>query len=249
MESFLCSELKLGRPIAVILSDTMPEGAKPFTPGKSYSNCSLNALKLAQAGEAICFSPDSPGCPGMKFGLGFVDEIKTPGAGGFEYFLSCGKGPGFPEGEKVKKTPETAIKFHATLPKKVHGSKYITFKPLTGNDLPIARLVVLLANPDQLSALIHLYSYESGAYDEVFAAMCSGCASIMRIPLAEVEKEAPRGVIGLVDIFTRPNFEPDLFALTVSIRKFMEMEENAKNCFLQAFVWSGVKKRLKNEAQ
>jgi uncharacterized protein (DUF169 family) len=244
MESFLCRELRLATPIAVILSDAIPDGARPFAPAKNRHGCSLNALSLAQAGEAIYFSLDSSGCPGMKFGLGFVDEIKTPGAGGFEYFLSCGKGPDFPAGEKIKKTPETAIQFHATLPKKVHRSKYVTVKPLAESDLPIAALVVLLANPDQLAALIHLYSYESGAYDEVFAAMCSGCASVLRIPLAEVAKEAPRGVIGLVDIFARPNFEPELFGFTVSAKKFVEIEENSKNCFLQAFAWDGVKKRL-----
>ena len=244
MESFLCKELKLNNPIAVILSDEIPDYAHPFSPGKSHNNCSLNALKLAQSGEAIYISQDTPGCPGMKFGLGFIDHIMIPGGAGFEYFLSCGKGPGFPEGERVKKSPEIAIQFHAKLPKKVHNNKYIIFKPLSENDLDLAKLVVFLANPDQLSALIHLYSYESGAYDEVFAAMCSGCASIVRIPLSEMAKKDARGVIGLVDIFARPNFEPELFAFTISTKKYIEMEENSKNCFFQAYVWNGVKERM-----
>ena len=243
MESFLCKELKLNNPIAVILSDEIPDYAHQFSPGKCHNNCSLNALKLAQSGETIYISQDTPGCPGMKFGLGFIDHIMVPG-GGFEYFLSCGKGPGFPEGEKVKKSPEIAIKFLAKLPKKVHNNKYVIFKPLSENDLELAKLVVFLANPDQLSALIHLYSYESGAYDEVFAAMCSGCASIVRIPLSEIAKKAHRGVIGLVDIFARPNFEPELFGLTISIKKYIEMEANSKNCFLQAHVWNGIKERM-----
>ena len=178
----------------------------------------------------------------MKFGLGFIDEIVIPG--GFEYFLSCGKGPGFPEGEKVKKSPEIAVKFHEKLPKKVHANKYVIFKPLAEIDLDLASLIVFLATPDQLAALIHLYSYESGAYDDVFAAMCSGCASILRIPLSEAMKKDARGVIGLVDIFARPNFNPDLFAFTVSAKKYIEMEGNSKNCIFQSHVWNGVKKRI-----
>lgn len=82
MDSLLCRELKLGQPVAVLLSDAIPDGAQPFAPDRGSTPCSLNALKLAQAGEAVCFSADSPGCPGMKFGLGFTDQIAIPG--GFE---------------------------------------------------------------------------------------------------------------------------------------------------------------------
>ena len=243
MESNLCKELRLESPIAVLLSDELPTGAKAFKPEKGV-NCSLYALKQAQAGESIYFSMDTPGCPGKKFGFGFLDDIKIPGGGGFEYFLSCGKGPGFPEGERVKKTPEVALAFHATLPKKVHHNQYVIFKPLEMDDLGKARLVIFLANPDQLAALIHLYSYESGAYDEVFTAMCSGCGSVLRIPLAETSRTNPRGVIGLVDIFARPHFKSDLFAFTTSPQKFSEMEGNSKNCFFQVKTWQGVKARL-----
>lgn len=244
MDSVLCKELRLSPPIAVILADELPPAARPFAPVQCPNHCSLHALKLAQAGESICFCRETPGCPGMKFGLGFVDEIRIPGGGKFEYFLSCGQGPGFPEGEKVKKNPGTAMAFYNGLPKQVHRSKYVMFQPLTDDSLARATLVVVLVNPDQLSALVHLYAYESGATDEVFAAMCSGCASILRIPLAELTKPSPRGVIGLIDIFARPNFGANLVALTVPARKFAEMEDNSKDCFFQARTWNGIKQRL-----
>jgi uncharacterized protein (DUF169 family) len=243
MESNLCNELKLHQPIAVIFTDDLPTDAKKYMPEKGKGSCSLHALNRVVAGESIYFSLETPTCTGMNFGFGFIDEIRIPG--GFEYFLSCGKGPGFREGEMIKKTPEVALQFHAQMPKKVHNNKYIILKPLIEQDLDRAKLVILFANPDQLAALIHLYSYESAAHDAVFAAMCSGCGSLIRLPLAELNKERPRGVIGIVDIFARPHFDANLFALTVPAKKFREMEENSKNCFLQAHTWDGVRQRLK----
>lgn len=242
MKSYLCQQLKIDRAIVIDLVDEKPNNGAEFVPGKSKHNCSLTALKSAVEGNVVYFSLETKGCPGMKLGLGISEQANIPG--GIEYFLSCGKGEGYPEGERIKKTPEIALKFYNGLPKGVIDTKYIVFRPIEGASNNTGKLVVFLVEPDQLSALIHLYSFESGEIDDTFAPMCSACASIVKIPLAEAKKERPRACIGLVDIWARPDFGKNTFAFTIPYEKYLQMEENAKDCFLQVKTWEGVKERL-----
>src|SRR5690242_8287841 len=124
LETNICKELRLKNPpIAVVLTDTVPDDAIAFDPSVMKGICSLSALKEAFTGKAVYFSSNSQGCPGFKTGLGFEDGAKIPG--GIEYFLSCGRGEGFPEGEKLKKTPEIAKAYYDKLPKNVMNSKYV----------------------------------------------------------------------------------------------------------------------------
>lgn len=239
--TYLQEELKLKNPpISVILTDDLPDDAIEFNAAKIGGGCSLSALNEVAKGKSIFFSKDTKGCIGLKPGLGFEDAGSMPG--GIEYFLSCGKGQGYPEGEKIKKNPEVARAFYYGLPKKVVDTKYILLKPAEETDK--AKLVIFLANPDQLSALVHLFAYESASTDNVFMPMCSGCTSIFKLPLAELEKDNPRASVGLVDIWARPPFDADLFAFTVPFNAYLQMLENSKDCFLQVKTWAGVKKRL-----
>ncbi|MCX7920544.1 MAG: DUF169 domain-containing protein [Clostridia bacterium] len=242
-KSNLREELKLEYlPVSVILTDEEPENAVEYDPAKLGGPCTLSAVREAARGNAVYFCESSKGCPGSKPGLGFSDDTKIPG--GIEYFLSCGRGEGYPEGEKLKKTPEAAKTYYDNLPKKVMNSKYILFKPVDQTDSDNAKLVIFLATPDQLSALITLFSYESGSTENVIMPMTSGCSSLVKLPLAELKKDNPRAVVGLVDIWARPLFESNIFALTVPFKSYLEMESNSKDCFLQAKTWDGVKKRL-----
>ncbi|HEY9059118.1 MAG TPA: DUF169 domain-containing protein [Pseudobacteroides sp.] len=204
--------------------------------------CSLPALKESLTGKAVCLSSESKGCPGMKAGLGFTDSPSIPG--GIECFLSCGRGEGFPHGERLKKNPEIAKAYYEGLPKNVHNAKYIVFKPveILNNEEP--KLVVFLGNPDQISALISLFSYESSFVDNVITPMTSGCSSLVKIPLNELRRDKPRAVVGLVNIWARPVFEADAFAITVPYEDYLRMEENSRDCFFQAKTWEGVKNRL-----
>lgn len=242
-ESILIKELKLkNTPISILITDETPENALEFDPSIMKGPCALAAIKEVLQGKTVYFSRASRGCPGLKSGLGFEDETKMPG--GIEYFLSCGKGEGYPEGEKLKKTPEIAKQYFDSLPKKVMDSKYIVLKPVEQLNGDLPKLVVFLANPDQLSALITLFSYETSILDNVIAPMTSGCSSLIRLPLDELRKENPRAVIGLIDIWARPILGADIFAFTVPYEAYLKMEENAKDCFLQAKTWNGVKNRL-----
>ena len=162
-------------------------------------------------------------------GMGFYDGLPQI-RGGFGNFISHGAGEGFPEGEKVKMTPETGEAMMRLQPADVlNGFKYIVVKPYEKADN--ASVVTFIANPDQLAGLIQLFYYRTGEYDNVIAPLSSGCASIFRIPLGELKREKPRAVIGNVDTLARVHFDRNTFFFTVPMKAFMEMLKDAENCF------------------
>ena len=235
---YLLSELKLeGKALSIILSNDEAVAERP-----KDSPCTLSLLKRALGGEILCFDGKQMSCPGAMRGMGFRDgapKIK----GGFGNFISGGAGEGFPPGERVKMTPEIGEEMMRLQPADVLGGfEYIVVKPYEKGDS--ARLVTFIANPDQLAGLIQLFYYRTGEYDSVIAPLCSGCASIFRIPLGELKREKPRAVIGNVDTLARVYFDSNTFFFTVPMKAFEEMLEDAENCFFTTFNWKGVKERL-----
>ena len=236
-EEFL-KELKLeNKALSIILSDDESVSEPPRGNG-----CSLPLLNSALKGETVHIRPTDLSCPGAVRGFGFSDECPET-KGGFGLFISHGAGEGFPEGERLKKDPETAVEMLNNQPVNVLGGQTsIIIKPCEEGDA--AELVSFLAEPDQLSGLVQLFSYRTGAYDNVISPLCSGCASIFRIPLGELKRENPRGVIGNIDMVGRMFFDRNEFFFTIPMRAFREMLEDADNSFLFTSGWKGVKKRL-----
>lgn len=100
-----------------------------------------------------------------------------------------------------------------------------------------AGLVIFMANPDQLSALIHLFNFDNHRYDNVIVMIASGCASICRILFGELKEKSPRTVIGNVGIGSRIFIDSDLFMFTVTGRDFDQMLEPVDDCFLITENW------------
>ena len=236
--AYLLKELKLeGKALSIILTN---DEAAPERPRDAQ--CSLSLLKRALNGETLCFDGKKMSCPGAMRGMGFYDGVPQI-RGGFGNFISNGAGEGFPEGEKVKMTPETGEAMMRLQPADVLGGfKYIVVKPYEEGD--DALIVTFIANPDQLAGLIQLFYYRAGEYDNVIAPLSSGCASIFRIPLGELKREKPRAVIGNVDTLARVHFDKNTFFFTVPAKAFGEMIEDAETCFFSTFNWKGVKERL-----
>ncbi len=85
------------------------------------------------------------------------------------------------KGEGLKKTPELAKKFMEEIPIIEVPTKYVVFRPLkdvSEDGEPI--VVVLVANSDQLSALVILWKEKSGrAFREIKSAIrSSSCARV-----------------------------------------------------------------------
>ena len=246
MHSRIAEELKLRcQPVAIVFTNERPEGALQFAPGKWA--CVISMLNAAAKGRTAVFDKDTCGCGGGTIGLGFGDAFDhTPG--GIEYFLSTGRGEGYPEGEGLKKTPELAKTFVDQLPTTVIPFTYVVFKPLSEVDAAMEEpvLVCFLANPDQISALGVLANYDRQGGDNVIVPFGAGCHTICLIPYNESKSESPRAVLGMTDVFARPHVDADLLSFTVSFTRFLEMESNIQGSFLEKAVWKGVRDRISN---
>lgn len=239
----LAKELQLKTPfISIIrknLSNEEIEGLPAFPVKKG---CTMRALKEVFEGKELVLTKERCSCGGGTTGFGFHDGLHDM-PGGIELFLTCGAGPGYPPGERLKSTPDVAKAMILGQPQNVLAPfNAILFKPYEAGDKP--DLVTVLVTPDQLSTFVTLYSYRTSAYDTVIMPMTSGCASIFRIPMGETRNQAPRGVIGNADASSRFFFEPNTVFFTVKGERFTEMLEDADGSFIFAPIFTGLKKRF-----
>lgn len=244
MDSRIARELKLRcQPVAIIFTNEKPKKAMQFVPGKWA--CVIAMLNAAAKGKTAVFDKNTCGCGGGVVGLGFSDKFdQIPG--GIEYLLSTGRGEGYPEGEGFKKTPELAKTFVEELPTTVIPFTYVVFKPLSDVDLAkeTPQLVCILANADQISALGALANYDRPGGGSVIIPFGAGCHTICLIPYNESKCCSPRAVVGLTDVFARPQIDADLLSFTVPFKRFMEMENNVPGSFLEKSFWKGVLDRI-----
>ncbi|WP_409201046.1 DUF169 domain-containing protein [Methanobrevibacter sp. DSM 116169] len=206
--------------------------------------CIISDIDNLDSNDTLKISKDNLKCPGANCGAGFYDgNPQIPG--GFEYFLSYGKGENYPTGERVKKTPEIASEMFENQPKDIiNNNKYILIKHFKEDDE--AQSVILKVNLDQLSVLIYLFNFESSIYDPVYTATSAGCASVFRIPLYESLSGQNKGVISNLDISSRIYTDKDEVYFTVPGVKFKKMLENAGESLLITKEWEKIRKRIKN---
>lgn len=243
MESEIARRLKLRyQPVAIVLSDAKPEGAVQFQEGKW--GCVAAMLTAAAKGRQAVFDRRSYGCLGGGVGLGF-GNLYPHFPGGFEHFLSTGRGEGFPPGEGYKKTPELAASFVAELPIADIPSEYVVFKPLSAVvDGEEPAVVVFYATADQLSALVVLANYGRPGLENVMIPFAAGCQAAFLIPWREARQPRPRAVVGMTDISARPVIDADLLSFSVPLAMFREMEANVPGSFLDRHDWEKVAARI-----
>ncbi|MDL2280517.1 DUF169 domain-containing protein [Selenomonadales bacterium OttesenSCG-928-I06] len=259
MKSKVAEALKLKYfPVAVIHTNEKPDNAVEFTQGRR--GCVPFLLKAAGSGKTGVFSRETYGCIGGGTGLGFGNTyVNFPG--GIEYFLSTGnkefcqteqgkmiaqKMPHLQDGEGYLKSPEIAENFIKQLPVVDIPYEYVVYKPLKDvKEGEKVKLVVFLANPDQLSALCILASYNRPTRDNVVSYFGAGCHQTCLMPYQECEKEYPKAIIGLTDISVRKVFDKDILSFTVPYKMFLELEDNANdsNVFLYKHEWQEILKR------
>jgi uncharacterized protein (DUF169 family) len=255
-------------PVAVIWTDERPEGAAEFREGKW--GCVMWMLAKAAKGGTAVFSEKTYGCWVGGVGLGFGNQyLKFPGGiEGFCYFLSVGNKTwetgrniaeqmkafatedfieDFLEGEGYRKSPELVKNFLEELPMYEIPNRYVVFKPLKDVDpqkeTPV--VVVFLARPDELSALVILAIYARKGMENVIIPYAAGCQTIGIFPYREAMSENPRAVVGLTDIsarlYSKKQLGDNFFTFTVPWNMFLEMEENVKGSFLERRTWKELK--------
>ncbi|MFC1824248.1 DUF169 domain-containing protein [Thermodesulfobacteriota bacterium] len=203
--------------------------------------CMIGILAKARKGDPICFDVDSIGCGGGKRYLGFTKDIMPD----FEYFLSCGI-PGKLEGERYKKTPEMVKEMMQLTPDFRAPGPFIVFKRwdmLDADDDPA--VAIIYAEPDVLSGLFTLASYDEVEPEGVIAPFSAGCGSIVKYPYLEIESDRPKGIIGMFDVSARPYVPKGTLSFAVPMKKFQRMIENMQESFLITPSWEKVQKRIK----
>jgi uncharacterized protein (DUF169 family) len=229
--------------------------------------CSMLLLDRAAKGETVAITEGTCGCPGALEGLGLAPARPENFPGGTECFLrflsigndSWDKGRAviskmieegapkimiteFAEGEGFKKSPELVDQWLEEIPAIEPQGSYVVIRPLEdleGGKAPA--VVTLLADPDQLSALVVLANYARPGIDNVRIPFCAGCASIALYPFDETRQPRPRAVGGLTDISARfylgKLLGRDIVSFSMPWRLFQEMEANASESFLSRFAW------------
>jgi uncharacterized protein (DUF169 family) len=251
-------------PVALILTDVKPEGARQFKEGKW--GCVMFLLGAAARGETAVFDRKTFGCWGGGVGLGFGNQYKNfPGGEEcFCYFLSVGNEQweqgrqagemvkpfmlaeaynDFLHGERYVQSPELVKRFIEGLPIVDIPFEYVVFKPLKavegGKEKP--EIIVFLGDMDQISALSILANYHREDNENVIFPYAAGCQSIGIYPFQEAKSEKPRAVLGLSDISARVAIKrllkDDVMSFAVPFRLFQEMEENVPGSFLERNTW------------
>ncbi|MHB9131025.1 MAG: DUF169 domain-containing protein [Armatimonadota bacterium] len=247
MDSRLARELiSAYQPVVLLFSNEKPEGAAQFKEGTW--GCVVGLLTAAAKGKIAVLDRKTTGCGGGMIGMGFTTKF-AEFPGGIEHFLSCGAGEGFPEGEGYKKTPELAHQFIESLPVVDIPFSYIILKPLSAVDpeKETPQSVIFYANPDQLTALVVLASYDRPGYDHTIIPQAAGCQGIGILPYLEAEREYPRAVVGMMDVSARPCVPADVVTFTVPYKRFLELEANVQGSFFERPAWQKVKARLEKK--
>ena len=208
----------------------------------SVPRCVIGAIAKVREGNSYCFDAESIGCFGGRRYLGFATKIMDD----FEYFLSCGI-PGKLRGERYKKSPELVRETMKHAPSFKAPARFVVFKRwdmLQKSDDPA--VVIFFAQPDVLSGLFTLASFDEAEPNGVFAPFGSGCSSIILYPYLERNSPRPRAVIGMFDPSARPFVPPNTLTFSVPMNKFSSMIENMEESFLITDTWKAIQKRMKS---
>jgi uncharacterized protein (DUF169 family) len=209
-------------------------------PPPQADRCLIANLARVRKGTPTRFGNEAIACPGGKRYAGFSETLRPS----FEYFLSCGI-PGKMEGERYKKSPELVREFLAKAPRFRAPKKFIVFKrwdQLEAKEEP--DVAVFFAQPDVLSGLFTLASFDTAEESGVTAPFGAGCGSIVLYPYLEKDKPNPRGVIGMFDPSARPYVPAGTLTFAVPMTKFLRMVENAEESFLTTPTWNVIRKRI-----
>ena len=271
MKSAIADAINLEtQPVAVVWSDKEPKDVARF---KSQQwGCVVSFFAAAATrGISGAFDRKTYGCWGGGVGLGFGNQYESfpGGLSCFCGFLSSGNedseqgstisekmksmGYGrmaddFIAGERYIKSPEDAQRFVRSLPMQDIPAKYVIVKPLdlVDPDQDEIKNVTFFVDPDGLSALVLLAGYGGPDKESVIVPWAAGCQVPGVFAYRELERDRPRGLVGLTDITARRNVRtilgPQVLSFTAPWPLFLEMEKNVAGSFLTRMTWKSLVK-------
>lgn len=248
MQSKLAQALRLAHvPVAVLLTNDRPAEATQLKEGKF--GCVGALMQTAAGGRTVVADRRTFGCSGGGTGLGFGDcytgfPIRQLLSTGGQAVLGNGATRDMGEGERFHRSPEITDRWTAALPYRQVPTEYVVMKPLPAvGEGDAVSLVFVLANADQLSALVTLAGFRTGEVHATVSPWGGACQSIL-FAYAESERDPPRGVIGFFDIAQRHRIDRDLLSFTMPYALFVAMEADVDASFLRTEAWRRLEGRL-----
>ncbi len=271
MKSMIAEAIHLGiQPVALVWTDKEPDEATRFKPQAWGCVVSLFAA-AATRGVSGAFDRQTYGCWGGGVALGFGNQYESfpGGLDCFCRFLSKGNEDseqGRPIGEQLKnqgwgrmaddflrgeryiQSPEDTRRFIQSLPIRDIPSKFVVVRPLDQIDpeKDDVKNVTFFVDPDCLSALVMLANYSRPEAENVIIPWAAGCQVMGIFAYRELEREHPRGLVGMIDISARKNARAALgehsLSFTAPWPLFQEMERNVEGSFLQRATWQALQK-------
>jgi|WetSurMetagenome_2_1015567.scaffolds.fasta_scaffold06258_3 uncharacterized protein (DUF169 family) len=256
-------------PVAVLWSDTMPEGALRIKPGAITCIMPFFAQVLTK-GKTAVFDRESYGCPGALAGLGFGNGYPGAFFGAGVEFMSAFFTKGaesstnreafcafanrmperdrakFLEGERLHKNSAKAKRWMTEdLPITDIKERYVIFTPLKKvkkGERPV--VVVFAADPLQLTGLITLVGAVREGIDPVIVPPMAACQQIGAYVYDQAKKEYPRAVLGYTDLSARENvgttIPENMFTFAVPFSLFEELEEEAQDGVFDGPIWKNL---------
>jgi hypothetical protein len=149
----------------------------------------------------------------------------------------------FLKGERYIRTPEDTRRFFENLPIQDIPAKFVVVKPLDQADpeRDDIKNVTFFVDPDGFSALVILANYRRPEAENVIVPWAAACQVLGILSYRELQRDHPRGLVGMTDISARKNVRATLGANALSFTApwplFQEMEENVPESFLQRRTW------------
>jgi hypothetical protein len=247
MKSKIVEAINLdNQPVALVWADAEPENAVRFKPQRWGCVVGLFAA-AATRGIIGVFDRQSNGCWGGAVGLGFGNRYEDfpGGAECFCKFLSTGNGEseqGIPVAEKLR-----ASGFGQMANDFMSGERYVLNHEAAQRfvaEKDIVKNVTFFVKPDAFSALTLLANYARPEMENVIIPWSAGCQIMGIWAYRELEREHPRGLVGMIDIAARKNVRASLgeniLSFTAPWPLYEEMEINVEGSFLQRETWNSL---------
>ena len=214
-------------------------------------NCVVPLLMSAARGRAISMDEDSCNCPGGATGCCFGDGFTRRNPRIHE-MLSQGYGedaaPGMPEhmkyGERFFCTEDLALKWRNSVPYSDRAYPRVVFAPQSRwAEAGTPDLVLVFANPDQLSALVTLLGFHNGETLNTLAPFGAACQSIV-YAAEQIDKERPLAIMGLFDLSQRREDLAGYLTLTMPDARWQGLGADLELSFFTTRAWKNIEKRL-----
>lgn len=236
-------------PVGIFFGNT--EEKCDFDASPDRRNCVAPLLIAAAKGKTVSMDEDSCNCAGGATGCCFGDGFSRRNPN-IHLMLSQGLGEkAFPEmpihmreGERFFCNAELAMKWRESLPYSDKAYPRIVFAPQSRwEEIGRPDLVLLFANPDQISAIIIMLGSHNGRAVNTIAPFGAACHSIL-YAAEQMDREDPMAIMGLFDISQRSNALAGYLSMTLPYRLWETIGKDLEKSCLTTHAWRKIEERL-----